>query len=62
MGNEMACRACHGITTADECPHCHGDDLSNDYLGYVIVLDVDQSWIAAKMGIDEPGKYALKVR
>lgn len=62
MASERACRQCHGITTADECPHCHSQDLSKDYLGYVIVLDTEHSWIAAKMGIEEAGKYALKVR
>lgn len=62
MSKEMACRACHAITTAEECPHCHSNDLSKDYLGYVIILDVENSVIAHKMGIEDPGKYALKVR
>lgn len=60
--DEFACRACHAITTESECPACHGDDLSDDYLGYVIVREPDDSLIARKMTIDAPGKYALKVR
>lgn len=62
MSKERACRACHTITTADECPACNSSELSKDYLGYVIVMDPEQSVIAQKMGIDAPGKYALKVR
>ncbi len=59
---ERACRQCHAITNENECPACHSDDLSDDYLGYVIVRDPSSSIIAEKMTIDAPGKYALKVR
>lgn len=59
---EQACRQCHTITTENECPACHSNDLSNDFLGYVIVMDAENSIIAEKMTIDTPGTYALKVR
>ncbi len=62
MSNEQACRACHTITTESECPACHSDDLSGDFLGYVIVREPEKSIIAEKMTIDTAGKYALKVR
>jgi DNA-directed RNA polymerase subunit E" len=59
---EKACRECHSITTEDECQVCHSNDVSTDYLGYVIVMDPETSIIARKMQIDRAGKYALKVR
>ena len=62
MTLERACKACHTITTGEECPACKSTDLSKDFLGYVIVIDAKRSQIAKKMGIDTPGKYALKVR
>lgn len=62
MSIERACRTCHTISAAEQCPQCGGSDFSKDYLGYVIILDVEKSLIAQKMEIDKPGKYALKVR
>jgi DNA-directed RNA polymerase subunit E" len=59
---EQACRQCHSITTEDECQLCHSNDLTTDYLGYVIIDKPDKSLIAEKMEITKTGKYALKVR
>ena len=58
-----ACRDCHLISEdVDKCPSCHGSNLSKDWNGFVVVINVDKSVIAKKMQIDAPGKYALKVR
>jgi DNA-directed RNA polymerase subunit E" len=57
-----ACRECHMVTEQDSCPNCKSTDLSKDWLGYVVVMDVKRSIIAQKMGIKAPGRYALKVR
>jgi DNA-directed RNA polymerase subunit E" len=58
-----ACRDCHLISEdVDKCPSCHGTNLSKDWNGFVVVTDVPHSIIAKKMQIDQPGKYALKVR
>jgi DNA-directed RNA polymerase subunit E" len=58
-----ACRDCHLISEdVDKCPACHGANLSKDFHGFVVVVDVEKSIIAKKMQIDQPGKYALKVR
>lgn len=62
---ELACKYCHLITEAKDksvCPICKRPSLSNDWAGYVIVLDPANSTIARKLGIEHPGKYALKVR
>jgi DNA-directed RNA polymerase subunit E" len=57
-----ACRTCKVITEDNVCPVCKGSELSEDFLGFVIVLDPGKSQIAAKMGIKEAGQYALKIR
>ncbi len=36
--------------------------LSDDWTGYVIVLDPNDSEIAKRLNINKPGKYALRVR
>ena len=58
-----ACRDCHLIIEeGDKCPACHGTNLSKEWNGFVVVTDVQHSVVAKKMQIDQPGKYALKVR
>ena len=60
--SEKACRNCHAIVKGNVCPICKGSSLSDDWSGYVIVLDPPNSAIAKRLNIDQPGKYALKVR
>lgn len=60
--SEKACRNCHAIVEGDVCPICKGSSLSDDWSGYVIVLDPPNSAIAKRLNIDQHGKYALKVR
>ena len=65
-----ACRKCRRILAKEEieknasvrCPVCNSTDLSEDYSGHVIILKVENSEIAAKLGVTEPGSYALRVR
>lgn len=57
-----ACRNCHFITESNTCPNCGNASLSDDWTGYVIVLDPNDSEIAKKLNITKPGKYALRVR
>lgn len=59
---EKACRNCNLLTEANTCPNCGGASLSNDWTGYVVVLEPDNSEIAKRLNITKPGKYALKVR
>lgn len=59
---EKACRNCNFISEANTCPNCGGTSLSNDWTGYVVVLDPENSEIAKQLNITKPGKYALKVR
>ena len=62
--NRLACRDCHHIVEPDEdvCPHCGSNSLTEDWAGYVVITHPEESEIAEKMEVDEPGEYALKVR
>lgn len=59
---EKACRNCNFIGEASTCLNCGGTSLSDDWAGYVVVLDPENSEIAKRLNITRPGKYALKVR
>ncbi|MGM0399288.1 MAG: transcription elongation factor subunit Spt4, partial [Halobacteriota archaeon] len=54
----------HHIVDPDEnaCPYCGSTTLTEDWAGYVVITHPEQSEIATKMEVDEPGEYALKVR
>ncbi len=56
-----ACRECHRVVNEDSCP-IHGETLTDDWRGYVVIVDPENSEVAKKMNIETPGKYALKVR
>ncbi len=56
-----ACRVCKVVTEQNTCPVCKGSDLSEDYSGFVIILD-PRSQLAEKMKLTEAGQYALKIR
>lgn len=57
-----ACRTCRYITDENLCPICKGNEFSDDYSGVLIVLDPENSILAEKLEVEEPGKYALKIR
>lgn len=59
---EKACRNCNFITEGNTCSVCGGAQLSNDWSGYVVVIDPENSEIAKRLNITQPGKYALRVR
>ncbi|MCD6529541.1 DNA-directed RNA polymerase, subunit E'' [Candidatus Bathyarchaeota archaeon] len=60
--SEKACRQCKFISRENRCPNCNSTDLSDDFSGFVIILDAEGSEIAKIMNITRKGKYALKVR
>ncbi|MHA1576100.1 MAG: transcription elongation factor subunit Spt4 [Candidatus Thorarchaeota archaeon] len=65
-----ACKACHYLTNESMCPNCKGTNLSTSYTGIVVILPGrvknedprKSSYVASRLNIDKPGKYALKVR
>lgn len=56
------CRECHRVVEADACVICGTSNLSEDWAGYLVIIDPEHSDIAKKMNITMPGRYALKVR
>ncbi|MCF2137227.1 MAG: hypothetical protein K9W43_08290 [Candidatus Thorarchaeota archaeon] len=70
MARLRACKQCHYLTTESVCPNCRGTNFSTSYTGIVVILpgrDPHEdprktSYIAERLNIDKPGKYALKVR
>ncbi|TFF86580.1 DNA-directed RNA polymerase, subunit E'' [Candidatus Thorarchaeota archaeon] len=70
MARLKACRQCHYLTSENICPNCKSTNLSTSYTGIVVILPPrnadedprDTSYIADRLGIEKPGKYALKVR
>jgi DNA-directed RNA polymerase subunit E" len=60
--NLKACRECHSLVEGDVCPSCQSGALSEDWSGYLVIIDPRKSEIAKIMGIARPGKFALKVR
>jgi DNA-directed RNA polymerase subunit E" len=60
--SQLACRECHRVTRDEVCPSCGSENLSEDWSGYVIIIEPDESEIADRMEVKLAGRYALKVR
>lgn len=56
------CRECHRVVEGESCVICATANLSEDWAGYVVIIDPEHSEIAKKMHITMAGRYALKVR
>jgi DNA-directed RNA polymerase subunit E" len=56
------CRECHRVVEGESCVICGTSNLSEDWAGYLVIIDPEHSEIAKKMNITMPGRYALKVR
>ncbi|KUG21257.1 MAG: DNA-directed RNA polymerase, subunit E'' [Methanomicrobiaceae archaeon] len=56
------CRECHRVVEGESCVVCSTANLSEDWAGYLVIIDPEHSEIAKKMNITMAGKYALKVR
>ena len=61
MPAEKACRNCKFITKDNVCPVCGSKDLSPNWSGEIIILDVEKSEVAKLLGIKVPGRYAINV-
>jgi len=44
------------------CEHCGSSSLTEDWAGYVIITQPEESQIAEEMNVTKAGSYALKVR
>ncbi len=56
------CRECHRVVDGEQCIICGTSNLSNDWGGYLVIIDPERSLVAKRMNIRLPGRYALKVR
>jgi len=60
---EQACKDCKRLVEdEDECPVCKSNQLSGSWNGLVVIYDPEDSEIAEKMGINTPGRYAIRVK
>jgi DNA-directed RNA polymerase subunit E" len=59
-----ACKKCKRILTPDatKCFYCGSEELTKLWKGEVIIIDPENSYIAKKLNIKEPGVYAVKMR
>jgi len=58
---ERACKECRRITNLNVCVVCKSP-TSSDWLGYVSIIDPENSEVAKKLNITANGKFALRVR
>lgn len=58
---ERTCKNCMRLVQGNECPACKTSDLTKNWKGMAIIVDPD-SKIGEVMGIETPGKYAVKMR
>ena len=61
MPKERACKECGRISDLDVCVNCKSP-TSPDWIGYVNILDPENSRIAQRLEIKTKGKYALRVK
>jgi len=56
------CRNCKAIIDkdVDRCPYCGSTDLSEDYSGFIMIVDSNKSEFSKKLNLKE-GKWAIRV-
>lgn len=61
MPKERACRNCRAIVTGNKCENCGSTNLTSTFSGIIIMINPESSEIAKLLGIEKPGKYAIRV-
>lgn len=56
------CKECKIFVKGDECPLCHGKDLTTNWEGRIIITDANKSEIAQKLNLKIKGEYAIKAK
>jgi len=56
------CRNCKAIIDkdVDRCPYCSSSDLSEDYSGFIVIVNQNNSEFSKKLNLKE-GKWAIRV-
>ncbi|MDW8072738.1 MAG: transcription elongation factor subunit Spt4 [Nitrososphaerota archaeon] len=47
--------------TGNKCENCGSTNLTTSYSGIIIMIKPESSELAKLLGIEKPGKYAIKV-
>lgn len=61
-GYFKACRRCRALEPLDAqaCSVCRSSDFTEEWSGLIIILDTG-SRVAKMLGIEKPGRYAVKL-
>ena len=59
---KKVCRNCKAILEPDvkKCPYCGSTDFSEEYIGFVIIIDEEKSELAKKTNLKK-GTWAIRV-
>ncbi len=60
MPRDRACRNCRALVSGNKCENCGSTNLTSSYSGLLILVSPGNSEIAKLLGIEKPGRYALK--
>ncbi|RLG87884.1 MAG: DNA-binding protein [Thermoprotei archaeon] len=58
-----ACRSCKLLVPHDEekCPNCGSTSFTEEWDGMIIIIDPEKSWVAKRLNIKKPGRYAIRL-
>jgi len=63
MSVEKACRMCRYVSIgAENCPVCGSSELTDNWAGFIIIINPETSQLAKYLDVKMAGKYALKVK
>ena len=59
----IACKKCKALLEprTSVCPICGGNEFTEEWSGMVIIIDPENSQIAKILGVNKPGRYAIKL-
>ena len=60
VNKDRVCKECGHLTLENKCEICGSTKLGDRFKGKIVVFDVKHSVLAEKLGIKQPGRYALK--
>lgn len=59
---KKVCKTCRIFVEGNQCPLCKKNQFSDNWKGRLVVVNVEKSEIAKKIGITVKGEYAIKVK
>ena len=61
--DEKVCKSCRIIISyGDKCPICESTDLTTKWSGFIIVLNVEKSEMAKRLGLKLNSTFALNIK